>query len=102
GGEEFLVLLPETQIDDAAAIAERLRYRIETLQHPALPPEMRATISLGVAQHSVEPSRAENSDGEASAEIPGPEKALAETIKRADVALYKAKGNGRNLAMRAG
>jgi diguanylate cyclase (GGDEF)-like protein len=77
GGEEFLVLLPETTSDSALASAERLRLHVENLHYPELPDEVRPSISIGVAQHQ-------------SGAV------LAETIKRADMALYEAKHTGRN------
>ncbi|WP_413529916.1 sensor domain-containing diguanylate cyclase [Rahnella inusitata] len=75
GGEEFLVLLPGTQLGEAEMIAERLRENVETLVLPGIRP---ITISLGVAYWNQQ-------QGE-------PEKAL----KRADEALYQAKKEGRN------
>jgi len=75
GGEEFLVLLPGTQLAEAEMIAERLRKNVETLELPGIQP---ITISLGVTYWNQQ-------QGE-------PEKAL----KRADEALYQAKKEGRN------
>lgn len=77
GGEEFLVLFPETSAAGAKAIAERLRTTIESSALPDLPDEIHTSISVGIAPHEVESS-------------------LTETIKRADEALYKAKRAGRN------
>ena len=74
GGEEFIVLLPQTNLENAASLAEYLRSAIEKTRVAHLPP---ITISIGVAQHqSGEP--AEN------------------LLKRADAALYRAKNLGRN------
>jgi len=79
GGEEFLVLLPETALDEARVVAEKLRERIESETVPggATQPGGRLTISLGVA-----------------ALLPG-ETAEA-LLARADEALYAAKRHGRN------
>ena len=79
GGEEFLVLLPETTLDEARMVAEKLRDRIEsdTVPGGATQPGGRLTISLGVA-----------------ALLPG-ETAEA-LLARADEALYAAKRHGRN------
>lgn len=79
GGEEFLVVLPETQSSDGLNVAEDLRKAIqnETLE-AADGSEFRVTISLGVAQ-------IQDSDGTGGA-----------LLARADVALYRAKGLGRN------
>lgn len=77
GGEEFLILLPETPGPAAVAIAERLRVLVDTLHDPQLPEGIEFSVSIGIAQHR--------------ADSP-----LADTIKRADLALYEAKDKGRN------
>ncbi|RLM28167.1 diguanylate cyclase [Brenneria alni] len=77
GGEEFLILLPETTIKIAIAIAERLR---NTAQETAIPLVGNITISLGVSRWS-----------------PGiKEVTIERAFKMADKALYKAKHEGRN------
>ncbi|WP_162878214.1 GGDEF domain-containing protein [Trinickia diaoshuihuensis] len=73
GGEEFVVLLPGTDEQDAARVAERLRRRIEDWRQF----EVALTISVGVAQH-----------------VRG--EAIERVIRRADTALLDAKGSGRN------
>jgi diguanylate cyclase len=75
GGEEFMVIMPETKLEDAVAIAERLRMAIQNMSLSNL--ELPVTISLGV----VELSHVEN---------------FALLYKRADQALYAAKDQGRN------
>jgi diguanylate cyclase (GGDEF)-like protein len=77
GGEEFLLLLPDTPNDDAARILDRLRAIIADLDWSAFSPGLRVTISAGVAT-----LRADES----------PDTFLA----RADSALYTAKARGRN------
>ncbi len=78
GGEEFLVVLPETSLQDAEAIAERMRHTIETSQLDGLPDGAYVTASFGVAElHSAD-------DG------------VEPLLKRADDALYRAKHAGRN------
>jgi diguanylate cyclase (GGDEF)-like protein len=47
GGEEFAVLLPETDLDDAQVVAERLRY--EVAKCPLAEVAHSTTISIGVA-----------------------------------------------------
>ncbi len=78
GGEEFTVLLPETDLEKACALAERIRVEIQ--DHPFFPKpaqEIFITISIGVAQFQEQES-------------------IQSVIKRADQALYKAKAQGRN------
>lgn len=78
GGEEFILLLPDTGLEGALAFAERLRH---TVEHSEVDWEGRTigvTISIGVTV-----LRAEDSATEVA-------------IKRADAALYQAKENGRN------
>ena len=79
GGDEFLVILPETSMKGANEIAERIRLTVEDfkLQREGKEP-IKTTVSLGVAEF--------NSDKEN----------INDLIKRADNALYMAKGKGRN------
>lgn len=80
GGEEFLVLLPNTSLDGAAKVAETIRVRIEALRlvrrrdNLALKP---FTVSLGVAQRQPDDTR-------------------ESLFERADRALYQSKQGGRN------
>jgi diguanylate cyclase (GGDEF)-like protein len=80
GGEEFAVLLPNTDLAGALQVAEQLREGIEALEisHDAAP-QGRITASFGVAALTPEPGQR-------------PE-VLIET---ADLALYRAKTEGRN------
>ncbi len=80
GGEEFALLMPATALDAAQTVAERMRVSIEELVIETEGKELRATVSIGVA------SGAET---------------LEELIRRADRALYRAKGAGRNMVMTA-
>lgn len=77
GGEEFAVLLPETNNIQAYILAERLRNRIATTKPPILELSL-ITASIGVATFC------------------GDSKALDYRIQQADNALYKAKELGRN------
>ena len=78
GGEELAVLLPRTDLDRAAAIAERLRSRVENKSFRAEDGRrIRVTVSCGAAQHR---------HGEMPEAIFG----------RADRRLYSAKSRGRN------
>ena len=78
GGEEFLVLLPGTGMDDALALAERLRTAVAHLQVVLEGEPQSATISIGAAAR------------DAADTEPGT------LIRRADRALYVAKNAGRN------
>ena len=82
GGEEFIILSPETDIKDAILLAERLRKAIEEMKLYADDLVVPITVSIGVASIS----------GESLAS----EKALYTVIEKADHALYKAKTSGRN------
>lgn len=79
GGEEFVILLPETTLEGALTMAEALRSEVEklviTLDDKR---ELRFTISIGVSKVDKE------------------EKCLDAAINRADTALYEAKESGRN------
>jgi len=84
GGEEFIFLLPNTKIEEAQIVAERLRcavenkkinieeYKIEGVK------EIQVTISIGVSSYNKEDREPET------------------LYKHADLALYKAKEEGRN------
>ena len=76
GGEEFIIILPNTAINEALAVAEKLRARIskEKFSHFNLT----LTITLGVAERHKENDNA------------------LKIVKRADKALYKGKDEGRN------
>lgn len=80
GGEEFLVIMPETPGDLAYIGAERIRHAIaaEPFLVERKNEEIRVTVSAGVATHY------------------GEDALLADLLHRADQALYKAKENGRN------
>jgi diguanylate cyclase (GGDEF)-like protein/PAS domain S-box-containing protein len=78
GGEEFAVLLIETDRAQALLLAERLRRTIEAMEVPFEGQTIRATVSIGC-------SGWQNGDG-----------SVDDMLKRADIALYAAKNNGRN------
>ena len=77
GGEEFAVLLPYTHIDEAKIVGERLRIAIEKASIPIDKKNINVTISMGLAEFSVDQT------GE-------------QLFKNADSALYEAKETGRN------
>jgi diguanylate cyclase (GGDEF)-like protein len=79
GGEEFLVVLPNTDVDTAMHLAERMREQVAGLQVPYKNKLISITTSIGVAtslrtEHSAE-----------------------DIVNQADQALYQAKNEGRNL-----
>ena len=82
GGEEFLVLLPDTNETGGLEIANRLLCAIRGLRVPQMPAGENLTVSIGLAQH-------------------GSGDDLDETLMRADHALYAAKASGRDRVARA-
>jgi diguanylate cyclase (GGDEF)-like protein len=83
GGEEFVVLLPATDIDGAIILAERLRAEIEALVIPCEDERGRkVTVSIGVSSYASSPD--------------APGKISEDLVQKADAALYKAKEAGRN------
>lgn len=80
GGEEFVVLLPDTDMDGAVQIAERLREIVEALVIECGPYSMRVTASFGIALLQEEDT-------------------FETVLQRADQALYAAKMAGRNYVM---
>ena len=78
GGEEFLVLLPDTPLPQAQAALERLRAQVAGLKVTITEGcDIRLTVSIGLAAHR-------------------PGDTLAQTLARADQWLYEAKAQGRN------
>ncbi|MEN5241134.1 sensor domain-containing diguanylate cyclase [Pseudomonas atacamensis] len=75
GGEEFLLILPQTDVESASAIAERIRQAVATSDIPTVG---RITASIGVATCEHLPTTAEI------------------VLKKADECLYRAKQGGRN------
>ena len=79
GGEEFMALLPDTALDGATVVAEKIRGAIEATPAPGVGT---VTISIGVTLASAQ----------------DPEMDVA--VRRSDAALYEAKRAGRNLVVR--
>jgi diguanylate cyclase (GGDEF)-like protein len=76
GGEEFVIVLPDTPPQRAREVCERLRERVESRAWPECPGLGKVTASIGLAL--------------------APPHDAAELMRRADQALYAAKGGGRN------
>jgi diguanylate cyclase (GGDEF)-like protein len=77
GGEEFALVLPGTECNEAIDQCERMRHAIETYAWSVVHPDLRLTISIGLWQW----------DGTSN---------LSELLRAADVQLYDAKRSGRN------
>lgn len=78
GGEEFGILLPETDPAGAQVTAERLRSAIRDLRFEAPAGDFGVSVSIGIA--ALAPA----------------DTGIAEVLERADAALYRAKGEGRD------
>jgi two-component system cell cycle response regulator len=79
GGEEFVVVMPDTDLGYAYMVAERLRQSVETTPFPIsrAPHQINVTISIGMASTH-------------------PNETADDLLHRADQALYRAKREGRN------
>jgi diguanylate cyclase (GGDEF)-like protein len=82
GGEEFLLMLPDTAERESQAVVERIRARVGALRVDGLSEERRISFSAGLTARR------------------GSE-ALADTVNRADKALYQAKSAGRDRVVSA-
>lgn len=78
GGDEFVVILPQTQREGARTLAERIRAAVEAYAFPGEGNGMKITTSMGVAQFP--------EDGETTRDL----------LESADNTLYQAKRTGRN------
>ena len=83
GGEEFALVMPETDGEGARVIAERMRTRLEEATFPTEAGPLRVTLSLGIATYPED----------------GAEK--ARLVEVADACLYHAKRSGRNRSARS-
>ena len=72
GGEEFLMILPDTSKQSAQLLAERLRHQVENTTLKDTDPKIKVTISVGIASSTHTDS-------------------MKEILKKADDALYTAK-----------
>ncbi len=78
GGEEFVICCPETDLEGARQLAERLRLQVESSELLFDGQPIRFTVSLGVTAMS------------------GDDTAIDDMLRRADRLLYRAKAGGRN------
>jgi len=80
GGEEFVILLPKTSLDETNILAQKIRKEIESIiLNISINKDLKFTVSVGVSQVDLE--------NESNVEV---------ALKRADDALYEAKESGRN------
>ena len=84
GGEEFCVVLPDTDLEGARVVAQRIRRSAEKRVIKAYDSALRVTLSIGLASY------------------PSDCKLLEELIDKADWALYRAKSQGRNCVVAFG
>jgi two-component system cell cycle response regulator len=83
GGEEFAILLAGASHETAAQYAESLRVRLAALSFDAAGEQTSVTCSFGVAERQ-------------------PDESIDQLLRRADAALYEAKGRGRDCVVEAG
>ena len=83
GGEEFLLLLPETDLQGAIFVAESLREQLASTPADYGGDRISVTMTFGVAEHSPR------------------DESIQATLRRADQALYEGKGAGRNRVIEA-
>jgi diguanylate cyclase (GGDEF)-like protein len=77
GGEEFLILLPETSVENSLPVADKVLEAISMTEFKANKPGIRITASIGVCEHN-------------------PVQTAQETISRVHQALLQAKRGGKN------
>jgi diguanylate cyclase (GGDEF)-like protein len=78
GGEEFLILLPDTVFEEGVEVAERIRMAIRREPFNVCGEDIRISVSLGISS------------------LDEKDQKLDELLKRADEGLYKAKNAGRD------
>jgi diguanylate cyclase (GGDEF)-like protein/PAS domain S-box-containing protein len=83
GGEEFAVILPDTDLEGAKVVAEKIRLAIQSLEipHPRSKVENMATVSISLGIMTLIPTRGQSPTN---------------LISQADQALFQAKNQGRN------
>lgn len=81
GGDEFVVILPNTNLENTVIVAERVRGEIANFKHNIEEHIIQTTVSIGIASYG-------DQDND-----------INQIIERADQALYKAKSSGRNCSI---
>lgn len=81
GGDEFVIILPNTNLENAVIVAERVRGKIANFVHSIEEQIIQTTVSIGIASYG-------DQDNDVN-----------QIIERANQALYKAKSSGRNCSM---
>lgn len=79
GGDEFAILLPETSLEEACEVADRIRDEVESAASSFSAPEAPVTLSIGLSVY-----------------LPGKPADARRLLHQADQALYSAKAEGRN------
>jgi diguanylate cyclase len=79
GGEEFILILPDANVEASSMIAERIRQSVEKTSFEAGQAQINLTVSIGISNLPSHRARSKE-----------------ELVKMADLALYEAKGGGRN------
>jgi diguanylate cyclase (GGDEF)-like protein len=82
GGEEFVIILPETDIKGASRVAEKLRSAIENIEFIMKEETLKITISIGLTMVNAQ------------------DKNVSNLFDRVDAAMYDAKQKGRNCVVR--
>ncbi len=82
GGEEFMILLVDCEVDKVVAVAEKIRIAVEEQLFQVENVSLRKTLSIGISLY------------------PNDTEAFWECVKFSDIALYKAKETGRNKVVR--
>lgn len=80
GGEEFVILLAKTELEQAKKVAERIRRSIESYNFNDIAPALSVTVSIGLANYKAH-------------------KSIQQTLMSADNKMYHAKEQGRNLVI---
>ena len=86
GGEEFCVILPNTDMNGASFVAERIRSDVEGLNIPHAKNITGSVVTLSVG---------------ISSRVPGSKSTATQLLSNADKALYKAKSSGKNQVVQA-